>query len=398
MARLRTFFLVVVMGSLAVIAGQEGAQAAEWSLEPSMSAKGEYHSNLLMISGPQRSTYAYWLSPAARFTGATESLQVNSRLAMDYAQYYGGRDTSIINVYFPVSLQYRDQRSMWGFEGGLTRDNTLRTELLQTGLVLSFAQRNLWSAAPSWTYNVTERLSAATSYQYQNVTYENDARSGLVGYEIHTGSETLSYKIRDTDSVQITGSYTRFLVPQANDLVSNNYAVQIGGAHAFSERTTLTASGGPQFLSNSINTMLGSPEDSSIVWVFNGRVTTTLERAQVTLDIGRSVMPSGFGVLIRTDRLGATANYELTDKLSISLSGQASLVNPAQSTTLFRALTESRFFTITPQVSWRLGEFWKADAGYTYSRREITGFDQSAESHAARFLVTYFPPKFSAGR
>jgi hypothetical protein len=398
MARRRTFFWVVIVGSLLAIADRGEMQAAEWSVEPSMSAKGEYHSNLLLAFGPQQSTYAYWLSPAARFTGSTESLQVNSRLAADFAQYYGGRDTTIVNVYFPLSVQYRAERSTWRLNGGLTRDNTLRSELLQTGVVLAFAQRNLWSANPIWTYNVTERVSAESSYQYQNAMYENGAQSGLIGYQVHTGSQTLSYKIRETDSVQITGLATRFLAPERNDTVSNTYGVQIGGTHALSEHVTLSASGGPRFISNSISTGFGTLEDRSTVWTFNGKATTKYERAQLTFDIGRDIFPSGLGLLIQTDHLAASASYQITDKISVSLSGQASIVDPVQASALLGLARETRFFTVSPQVNWHVGEYWNVEAGYSYSRRELEGFDQNGESHAARFMVTYFPPKFSASR
>ena len=381
------------------MAGHQGAQAAEWSVEPSMSVKGEYHSNLLLAFGPQQSTYAHWLSPAVRFTGATEALQVSSRLAADHAQYYGGRDTTIVNVYFPLSVRYRDQRSTWGFNGGLTRDNTLRSELLQTGVVLAFAQRNLWSAGPSWTYNLTERVSAESSYQYQHAGYENAGlQFGLIGYEVHTASETLSYNVRDTDTIQITGLFTRFLAPERNDMVSDTTGVQLGGTHAFSEHVTLSASGGPRFIGNRINTGSQSLGDHSTVWVFKGKLARKFERANVSLDIGRDIFPSGLGLLIRTDHLSATAGYELTDQLSVSLSGQASIVNPVVSSALFGPSRETRFFHLGPQINWRVDEYWNVETGYTYSRRELEGESQSGESHAVRFMVTYFPTKFSMSR
>lgn len=398
MVRRTTVFLGVIMGSLLAIADRGEMQAAEWSVEPSMSARGEYHSNLLLAFGPQQSTYAYWLSPAARFTGATESLRVNSRLATDFAQYFGGRDTTIVNVYLPLSVQYRDQRSTWGFNGGLTRDNTLRGELLQTGVVLAFAQRNLWSANPTWTYNMTERLSAESSYQYQHAMYEDGAQFGLIGYQVHTGSETLSYQVRDTDSIQLTGLFTRFLAPERNDLVSDTYGAQIGGTHALSERVTLSASGGPRFVSNSISPGAQTLGDRSTVWVFKGKVTAKYERTQLTFDIGRDIFPSGLGLLIRTDHVAANASYEVTDKIVISMNGQASIVNPVQSGTLLSPVQETRFFTVGPQVNFRVSEYWTIETGYIYSRRELEGQDQSGESHAARFMVSYFPPKFSASR
>jgi hypothetical protein len=399
MAQRRTFLLGLMVGSMLAVAGQQDARAAEWSAQPSMSVRGEYHSNLLLAFGPQQSTLGYWISPAVRFAGATESLQVSSRVSADYIQYYGGRDTTIYNVNFPLSVQYRDQRSTWGFNGGLTRDNTLRSELLQTGVVLAFAQRNLWSAAPSWTYNVTERVSAQSSYQYQNAEYENAGlQFGLIGYQVHTASETLSYNIRDRDTVQITGLFTRFLAPERDDMVSDTYGVTVGGTHFFSENMTLTASGGPRFISNRISAASRSLEDHSTVWVFNGKLTRRFERASLNLDIGRDIFPSGLGLLIRTDHLSATASYELTDHLTIALSGRASIVNPVASGALSGLSRDTKFFNLGPQINWQVDEYWSVETGYTYSRRELEGQDQSGESHAARFMVTYSPPKFSASR
>ncbi|NJN36751.1 MAG: hypothetical protein HC794_06430 [Nitrospiraceae bacterium] len=176
---------------------------------------------------------------------------------------------------------------------------------------------------------------------------------GLTNYQVHTASETLSYNIRDRDTVQITGLFTRFLAPERNDMASNTYGVNVGGTHFFSENMTLTASGGPRFISNRISTGSRSLEDHSTVWVFNGKLTRRFERASVSLDIGRDIFPSGLGLLIRTDHLSANASYELADHLSIALTGQASIVNPVASSALLGLSRETRFFHLGPQINWR---------------------------------------------
>jgi hypothetical protein len=389
----------MVMGSLVAVSGQGTARAAEWSIEPSMSVRGEYHSNLLLVPVSQKSTYAYWISPAVRFAGATESLQVSSRLAFDYVEYYGERDAKIYNLHFPLSVQYRQDRSVWGFTGGLDRDNTLRSELQQTGVVLAFAQRNLWSAGPSWAYSLTDRLSARTSYQFSKADYERGSqRLFLFDYEVHTASETLSYNVGDRDTIQVTGLFTRFLLPDRGSLVADTYGAQMGGTHVFSEQLTLSASGGPRFITNRIDTRIGTLEDSTTVWVFNGVLAQKFERANVSLEIGRDIFPSGFGLLIRKDHLMARASYQATDHLTFSINGQAAIINPVATSDLFTGgarFRETRFFYIDPHVRWHFDEYWAVDVGYTYSRREAEGIDQVGESHAVRLMVTYFPLKFS---
>ena len=136
------------MGSMLSMTGRE-VQAAEWSAEPSLAVKGEYNSNLLLFNG-NNEEWGGWTSPALKFKGSTESLAVEGNVKSDFVHYYGSQDRSLTNLYFPLRTSYRWDRYTFRFEGGFTRDNTLRGELQQTGLVLAFTQRSLWTANPTW--------------------------------------------------------------------------------------------------------------------------------------------------------------------------------------------------------------------------------------------------------
>src|SRR6185295_2779247 len=124
--------------------------ASEWSLVPSIGAKGVYNSNLILTPLPHDETYGYWISPAAEFAGKTERLEVSSRIAADFVSYYGGVETQFTNIFLPLTLRYKTDKDLLGFTGGFVRDNTLMSELLDTGLVLRFTQRNQLTANPSW--------------------------------------------------------------------------------------------------------------------------------------------------------------------------------------------------------------------------------------------------------
>jgi hypothetical protein len=76
-------------------------------------------------------------------------------------------------------MSYRWDRSTFGFEGGFTRDNTLMGELKQTGLVVGFTQRNLWTATPTWTLGITERLNWQIGYQFLDAAYEDGSTCRL---------------------------------------------------------------------------------------------------------------------------------------------------------------------------------------------------------------------------
>lgn len=92
--------------------------SAEWSVAPSIAIKGYYNSNLLLTPLPHEATYGYWISPKAEFATRTENLEVSGQTALDFVDYYGGRQTQFTNVSFlcPCVIQTR-QISFLSMEG-----------------------------------------------------------------------------------------------------------------------------------------------------------------------------------------------------------------------------------------------------------------------------------------
>src|SRR5262245_51868868 len=220
MIALRTLAGGIALLMVVAVSYRSGT-AAEWSVEPTITLRGDYNTNLLLTADQHDPVWGMWESPGVKFAGSTESLQVSGRAAADFVQYYGGGDQRLTNLYFPLSVEYTTARDTFSFDGGFTRDNTLMGEARQTGVVLAFTQRNLWNLAPSWTHALTERLSLQAGYQYSKATYENGASLGLVNYTVNTGSWTLQYQATQADQVSLTGSFTNFSAPQSNDLSSD---------------------------------------------------------------------------------------------------------------------------------------------------------------------------------
>ncbi len=372
--------------------------AAEWSAEPSLGVKGEYNSNLILTAAPHESTYGHWVSPGVTFAGSIENFDVSGKAALDFVRYYGGVETELTNVSFPLSAHYRLDKEMLAFDGRFTRDNTLRGELLQTGLVLGFTQRNLWNLAPSWTHAFTEQLSLQSGYSYSNATYENGARLGLVDYDLHSGSMALSYRWTERDQVKVIGNYTSFSVPTANALRSNIAGAQLSFSHAFSESITASLAGGPQIVSSVIKAGPFRITDTQTVWVAHANLRKQWDDAHAEVVVSREILPSGFGLLLQTERVGLTLSKTLTERLTASVNGQVFLATSAASETAPITLPENRYVTVTPQLTWKIHEWWHLDLSYTYQRRDVDSLNESAFSNIATLMLTYYPPKFSVGR
>lgn len=389
-------WLVVALASGIVMVRGE-ADAAEWSAAPTLGVKGIYNSNLLLSQG-NNEVFGHWITPAVKFKGATDALDVESETRADFVHYYGDQDRTYTNLYFPLRSSYRLDRYTFGFDGGYTRDNTLQGELQQTGLVLQFTQRNMWTAVPSLKVGITERLSWQSRYQFIDTSYQDGQRLGLIDYQVHGGTTGFTYNVSLRDQVQMTGEYTFVRIPAAG-LTTTYYGVQGGWTHDFGHRVIGTASGGGRLVNSDLTIPVGGTLASQeTVWVYSASLSKQFERTTVRVDGGREINPSGFGRLLRTDRVGGTLVHNLTETLSASLSGGLYFVSGIGSTPLNRSIVQTRFFSVNPSVSWKFAQWWTLDVSYTYAQRAVDQLDQRNDSHSTFVMLTYGGPKWSVSR
>ncbi len=395
MTRRQVLLAGVIVGCLFFMTAR-GADAAEWSAVPTVTARGNYNSNLLLAEGSQKAVWGSWLSPGMTFTGSTENLEISGRTAADFVHYYGGQDSSFTNFYFPLSVKYRGERDIWNVDGGLTRDNTLMGELQKTGVVLAFTQRNLWTASPSWTHNLTERAALTAGYQFADATYENGLSLGLVDYQTNGGNAGISYQIAEKSQVKLMGIATLYQAPQRN-LESKIFGASASLNHEFSETFSVKLEAGPRYINNVVQSGPQDRSDHSWVWVGNATIQKQLERTTVTLDASRQINPSGFGLLLETDRIGMTIEQKLTENLSASFTGQAIASSSTATVGSVTSFPKQRYFSVEPRFSWKINDWWGAEAWYTYSQRDVNSLSVTAMANIVSVAITYTPAKFSVG-
>lgn len=381
---------------MTVLQGVSPSRAAEWSAEPSLSMKGEYNSNLLLFNGNNQ-VWGAWVTPGVKFKGSTESLEIEGGARADFVRYSGENDRELTNLYFPLKASYRSDRLTFGFDGGFTRDNTLLAELRQTGLVLGFTQRNMWTAAPSLTVGITERLSWQTAYQFMDAQYQDGLKFGLVDYQVHGGTTGLTYNSGERDQVQVTGEYAYVTMPAILQH-SIYYGAQAGWTHDFGYDVTGSLSGGPRFISSTQNFTEGSIADKEVVGLYRATLRKKWERTMIQLDAGRDVNPSGFGLLLQTDRYGGTISHGLTETLTVALNGGLYSVSGVATTGLSRPIPRSRFASVSPSLSWKFAQWWTLDVAYSYSERGIGSLEQWNFSNSTFVMLTYGGAKWSVSR
>ena len=370
--------------------------AAEGSIVPSLSTKAYYNDNLLLTPLPHDPTYGYSISPSTDFSGKTERLDVTGKATLDFVNYYGGETTQFTNMYFPLTMRYRTERDEWGFSGGFTRDNTLLGELLTTGVVLRFTQRNLWNLNPSWTRMITESLSFQSSFQFSDASYQDALRVGLVDYQVFGGSAGFLYHLTERDDVQLAGTYTNFHTTNAPVGLRAYYpGALFTYSHAFTEGLKLTVYGGPRFLSSTSQSAGFGQTTKDTIWLYGATLSQQFEQVNVQLSMTRDIFPSGFGLLVQTDRIGALVSYNVTERLAMSLDAAAYLVTGAISQSGGRSLSEQRLLYFTPRMTWRFSEWWAAEASYGYRLRDADALNEPVVSNMLTLMLTYHPPKLA---
>ncbi len=379
------------------IGGASYGEAAEWSVLPSIGVKGVYNDNLILTPFPHEATYGYWVSPAAEFAGKTERLEVSGRLAADFVTYYGGQEDRFTNFFLPLTVRYKTETDLLGVTGGFIRDNTLMAELETTGVVLRFTQRNQFTANPSWTRTLTEKLSFQTSFQFNDTTYEDGLRLGLVDYQLFGGAGGLLYQLTEQDQLQLMGTYVNFHTTNAPLGFRAGFpGVNASLTHAFTESLTGTIYGGPRFLSSTSELGGGKRlKTSDTVWLFGANVSKKFESTTVQVSLSRDIIPSGFGLLIQTDRLGAVVAHDVNERVQFSIDASGYQVSGATSRALPGLFLDQTYAVVTPKVSWKFLEFWKAELSYSYRWRDAVGNQGAAESNGTMLTLTYYPPKLA---
>jgi hypothetical protein len=196
--------------------------------------------------------------------------------------------------------------------------------------------------------------------------------------------------------VQLSATYNNFRTATAPIGLQAYYpGAMLSVTHAFSEGLKATAYGGPRFVNSTTQFGGVSQSASDTIWVYGMSFSQKFQRTNLQVSLTRDIFPSGFGLLIKTDRIGAMASYELTETLTASFDAAGYTVAGVTNQANGGTLQEQRLFYLTPKLSWRFSEWWRVEASYSYRWRDVETFIEPVTSNTLMFLLTYYPPKLA---
>ncbi len=386
--------------------------AAEWSIEPSVSLKEEYNDNIHLTTAPHSSVTTTTLSPSIQFNRATEISNISAGAKLNANKYTGEQGLDRVDQYYTFSSGYKTERSDWGLDASYIRDYASQNDPTAIGS-LSLKQRSSASIRPSWQWSLSETNSLRLDYQFNRVKFET---AQLNDYTNNTASASYIHNYSEKDQLTLKAYNSKF-ERTSGAVKSDTVGLVVGGVHKFSEtltgslnvggyRVKTTTEGGTVLCAQWVElpifgrfcakvfvtpTTETSQQGSSL----DASLNKQFESASINAQLSRSLDPNGDGVLVESDKAGVTVSDNWTSLLTGSIS--ASMVRSRYKDEALAA-NNSRYYTVSPSIHWRMSEWWSLDAGYRFAKYENDQSGLSAKSNAVFALIRYDWPKISTSR
>ena len=363
----------------------------EWAFGPSVEGRAEYNDNIRLTTADHDAVWMYTVIPRLRINGLDESGELRADVRYEPRRYSGGGDLDSDNFFAYLDGALRSEFNEWGLGANYSRDSTIQSELLDTGITDVSKIRKQKSVAPSWQHVFSEFLSMEMGYSYVDVTYEDGMEAGLFDYDINTFDISLSRLLGEFDYLKLNLYYTAFDAP----FVESEYedrGLLLGFSHVYSEYYRFDATGGVR--RTKFNNVI-SENESSTGFIGEISVTRTLELSSVKGSLGRKIDPSGSGTLMQRDSLVLRLTRRFTEMMDGSLA-----LGVYRSKSLERKFTrlDRSYYFITPNLIWRLAEDWSARLFYRYQYSKYDNASDAAQANVAGAKLVYEWPSPAARR
>lgn len=376
------------------------AAAADWSVVPTITQRSEFNSNLNFTSASPISDYIFSLQPAADFNYTTEISQLQGHVGLNGMHYITQSQLDHIDQNYQINGRYQVlDRVNLSLTSSYINDTTLLQELLTSGLVIGRTQRQSFGLGPGVTYNLTERLLATASYNFNRVLY---AAPQYTDYTNHQVGLNFTYLLKNEKTTLISNNIVReSLYAGGND--SKTIGIYLGATHKLTERWDVSAMSGANINFYSFNTQVldlsqfpffirlkTQQVNSSGVTPYFNLSTRYQWTNKLSASAGFSVdqQPSAYGAIYEVDQLSLSCTYNFTERLSGGLSAGYSLSNQSSQT----VSSEYNYYNFSPTLTYQITENLSVSPGYNFQNGgSLTTGGTSAHVHSAwiQFIYAY---------
>lgn len=367
-------------GCLLGAGGAAHVHAAQWSMQPIISWETDFDNNRSLAPNVASSEQAV-LSADLQLQRSLENFQVMLEPRFDLRRFsdsiWGpGDDRSVLG-----SLSWNGERSRLTLNGTFANQNTLTSELLETGIVNTNTRRRTETATGELDLLRTEEHVFFTQISYLGSSYSGPAlvEELLPGYRY----ESAAIGERFILSEHLTFSASAFGDILHSDRAggsSHEAGGQVELTYTHSERATFDLQVG-----ESRRVLTGS---ASLGTNVAASATRNFERGSLSLAYSRSLVPYGNGFLVERQQISGTARHSLTPHLDADLTAMRITNNES---TVRLGLDRSFYDSLGGGLSWKIGETWtlRSEASTVWS--PPIGSNHSVHEWRAGLTMTWKP-------
>lgn len=368
--------------------------AAEFTVNPSLSLRGEYDDNIDFSRTNKRDDYIGIISPGLTLGYATDRFNVGVYAGVDFVRYNEYTEENNERQNYGLTASYRAfERFTINAGGSYTKDTTLDSELTETGIVERRSERETYGGNGGFSFQITELSTISADYSFSQTEYELD---DYTDSKTHSVSLSYSYSFNNRlDTVSIRPYWKK--TDSEEETVSsyeetiNTYGLSLGLAHQFTPTLNANINAGPRYTEYEDD---AGETDDDWGWTADVSLTKTWETASVSLGYSRDQYYTAEGENVEVDRFSLTANKMLTQKFGVGLSGSLYF---SKSTSDNTDDTDVRYYLVSPSIFYNFTPNHSLELAYSYANeydKELTD-DREADRNTVWLSLNFnFPQKW----
>jgi hypothetical protein len=337
------------------------ASAEQWVVLPRVGLTADTDTNRRLRVIPRQSE-GLVLGGALSVARLTETTQFALVPRYSIARY-SGEDAMDSNDWGIDTTWHRaGERTLVDLSAGYSDDNTLATELGETGFVDGNTRRHMATASASLSQYISVRHVLTYNVAYSDIDYLQTIGTGLVGYRYPNASISYTYTATPRIDFTLIANQARLLAGEAG-IESDTSGLQAGIHYRISENFNIEARSGGTHTSS-----FGRSDTERSYFL---GVDWRNPLSSFNFSLSRDVSPTGRGMLTNADDLNASYTRQLTEKVSFNATARASR---RKDFTFDLRRNDYTYEAAGLGLSWQIDESWSlgAAAGYAHQAYEIT--------------------------
>jgi hypothetical protein len=357
---------VVCFSCLAVCArviAPPPAVAADVLLVPTLAVSGELNDNVSFQRIEPKTDVFTTLSPALRYQTATERASLKATAAADVVRYARESELDDERSRAEARLEHHaSQRLTWGLGARFRKDSSLESELEQTGLRTTLADRYRYGPDADVSWELDPRSAVGTRYSFSRTLY--DSRS-QIDYDVHSASASFTRRLDDRlSTLEVRPEVVRVLSAVSR---ASEYALTVGWAPRFTDTLGGRAFAGGRYTATDFAagpSRPGGDRQANRGLLFDLGVDRRGETSSAAAGYRRDLSYSSTGEPIAVDNLSLTLQRDLSVRSRAGLTAGYSRTRSIHES----GDQDATYASVTSTVSYRWTEDYALSAAYSHER------------------------------